>query len=301
MGQLLGYIPRATATQLSAAMEARCGSVLEGVGFIVGGWDDGDSIGSYGVRVWIGKEALNRIGVNPSAVQRDPYTRSGSASTSLHGASSDLDTGFSNAWETDDDDDSYDLSWYEQLPEADRPAIEMLRKLLATEADPFDRHFQYSVLEHRLYRCRTLYDSALDEYDTTCVAHDAEMATMRAVFLGKWGKVPRLDLYRQMAIRQSKAHDWNAALWWSERGLAVYGEDAAREAAVEDLMKRRIQALAKLNPPPVQPRTPAATTSGLAAPSLEDLDCKSCGATFQRVKVKGRKPHLCPDCRTRRD
>jgi hypothetical protein len=70
------------------------------------------------------------------------------------------------------------------------------------------------------------------------------MATMRAAFMGKWGRVPRLDLYQQMAIRQSKAHDWNAALWWSERGLAVYGEDAARKAAVEDLMKRRNQALA---------------------------------------------------------
>jgi hypothetical protein len=127
---------------------------------------------------------------------------------------------------------------------ADRPAIEILRKLVATEADPFDRHFQCSLLEHRLYRCRTLYDSALDEYDATRVAHDADMATMRAVFMSKWGKVPRLDLYRQMAIRQSKAHDWNAALWWSERGLAVYGEDAAREAAVEDLTKRRIHALA---------------------------------------------------------
>ena len=64
--------------------------------------------------------------------------------------------------------------------------------------------------------------------------------------MAKWGKVPLLDTYRQMAIRQQKKKDWEACKWWAERGLALYGKRAAREEAVEDLIKRRNRAIAKL-------------------------------------------------------
>ncbi|MBB4905393.1 hypothetical protein [Actinophytocola algeriensis] len=37
--------------------------------------------------------------------------------------------------------------------------------------------------------------------------------------------------------------------WRTERGIALHGNDAAREEAVEDLLERRDRALAKL---PVQ-------------------------------------------------
>jgi hypothetical protein len=88
--------------------------------------------------------------------------------------------------------------------------------------------------------------SALVEFDDACRRHDAETETIRQAFLAKWGKVPLLETYRQMAIRQQKLKNWNAVVWWTERGLALYDNDAASEDAVEDLLKRRNRALAKL-------------------------------------------------------
>ena len=153
-------------------------------------------------------------------------------------------TGFSEAWLTDVDDDSYDLSWYNELPEGDRAAITRLRTLLESDPDPIDRHFQFSELETRLYRSRDLFASALDEYDQACRAHDAEMDGICRAFMAKWGKIPVLETYKQMAIRQQKHKDWVQCIWWTERGIALYGDSPAREAAVEDLQKRRQRALA---------------------------------------------------------
>jgi hypothetical protein len=155
-------------------------------------------------------------------------------------------TGFSEAWLTDLDDDSYDLSWFNDLPKWDRPAIARLRELLSTDPDPIDRHFQFVELETRLYRSRDLYDTALQDFDEACRLHDAEMETICEAFMAKWGKIPLLDTYRQMAVRQQKLRDWSACVWWAERGLALYGNNAAREDAVEDLLKRRNRALSKL-------------------------------------------------------
>ncbi len=174
-----------------------------------------------------------------------------------------LDTGWAEAWASDEEDDTYDLSWAAKLPEADRPAITMLHRVaLAQDSDPIDRHFQFAELERRLYHARDLYETALEEYDAACDAHDAEMAAMRDAFVAKWGKVPRLELYRQAAIRKSKQHDWEAVLYWADRGLAMYGNDAAREAAVEDLLKRRSHARAKLGAPTSRSRVePEATAT----------------------------------------
>jgi hypothetical protein len=155
-------------------------------------------------------------------------------------------TGFTEAWLTDAEDDSYDLSWFNDLPEADRPAIARLRELLAAERDPIDRHFQFAELGARLYHSRELYESALAEYDEACARHDAEMESICKAFVAKWGEVPLPDTYRQMAIRQQKKKDWQAFRWWAERGLALYGQQAAREEAAEDLTKRRNGAMAKL-------------------------------------------------------
>jgi hypothetical protein len=47
-----------------------------------------------------------------------------------------------------------------------------------------------------------------------------------------------LHTYKQQCIRQAKAKDFKNALWWAERGLAIYGSNAAREDAVNDLEKR---------------------------------------------------------------
>jgi len=173
-------------------------------------------------------------------------------------------TGFSEAWMTDVEDDSYDLSWYSGLPAGDREAVVVLRQLLRDDPDPIDRHFQFAELESRLYRLRDIESAALDDYDAVCRQHDAEMEGICAAFRSKWGKIPLLEMYKQMAIRQAKAKNWEACLWWVERGLALYGGDAARGDSVEDLERRRVRATAKLASPSKQPRP--ATTTSFAAP-----------------------------------
>ena len=204
-------------------------------GVIVGGGQYDDGPGRLGV--WLEHDPAD-FGLQPASSSPPAPGQS-----SVDGV---IRTGFTEAWLTDAEDDSYDLSWFNDLPEADRPAIEKLRELLAADPDPIDRHFQFAELETRLYRSRDLYESALAEYDETCGRHDAEMERICEAFMAKWGKVPLLDTYRQMAIRQQKKKDWEACKWWAERGLALYGQRAAREEAVEDLIKRRNRAVAKL-------------------------------------------------------
>ena len=67
------------------------------------------------------------------------------------------------------------------------------------------------------------------------------MDGMRQAFIAKWGQIPLLETYQQMAIRQQKARNYDQALWWAERGLAVYGDDCARPEAVKDLRKRAVK------------------------------------------------------------
>lgn len=163
-------------------------------------------------------------------------------------------TGLSNALTTDEGDDSYDLRWLGELPEDSLAAIAVLRRLLDGERDPIDRHFMFVHLEQLLYRSRDVFGSALVEYDEACRAHDAEMEPIRDALLVKWGSVPLLETYRQMAIRQQKAGDFVQALWWAERGLAIYGENAARPEAVDDLNKRAVICQQKLLPAPPKAR-----------------------------------------------
>jgi hypothetical protein len=114
------------------------------------------------------------------------------------------------------------------LPDDGIRAIPMLRKLLGTETGILSRHFMYLRLEDMLYRARDTFASALDEYDEACRQHDAEMDGIRQACIDKWGEVPLLDIYRQMAIGQAKAGDYGQALWWAERGLSIYGSDCGR-------------------------------------------------------------------------
>jgi hypothetical protein len=306
-GQVVGYLSRATAQEylpgLKHLMSARGGYVaLRGV--IVGGGYYDDGPGRLGV--WLEHDPSD-FGVHAASFSRP-------ASPGHWGAGGVMRTGFTEAWLTDAEDDSYDLSWFNDIPEADRPAIAKLRELLAADPDPIDRHFQFAELETRLYRSRDLYESALAEYDEACARHDAEMESICEAFMAKWGKVPLLDTYRQMAIRQQRKKDWEACQWWSERGLALYGQRAAREEAVEDLIKRRNRAVAKLEATAIPRRQVqldgphraviAATSSGgmpgTGDPDaeLEVLVCQECGCRFERMRVRGRKPTLCPPCRT---
>jgi hypothetical protein len=306
-GQVVGYLSRATAQEylpgLQQLMGVRGGYIaLRGV--IVGGGYYDDGPGRLGV--WLEHSPAD-FGVHPAS----SWSPAAPGHPSSDGV---MRTGFTEAWLTDAEDDSYDLSWFNDLPEADRPAIAKLRELLAADPDPIDRHFQFAELETRLYRSRELYESALDEYDEVCARHDAEMEGICEAFMAKWGKIPLLDTYRQMAIRQQKKKDWEACKWWAERGLALYGQRAAREEVVEDLIKRRNRAVAKLEAaarpgrqvPLESPRTVIVATSQPGGTpgttesdaELEVLVCLECGRHFERMRVRGRKPTLCPTCRS---
>jgi hypothetical protein len=83
------------------------------------------------------------------------------------------------------------------------------------------------------------------------------MDGIRAALLAKFSKIPVLETYRQMAIRWQKAKDWQQAIWWTERGLALCGEQAARPEAVDDLLKRLTTYQAKLTAPTKPPRKAA--------------------------------------------
>jgi hypothetical protein len=300
---IVGYLDRQTAALYGPALQglmAEHDAHIGLSGVVVGGGYYNGEPGRLGV--WLEHDSVD-FGMRP--VGRSSAGRPVAATGAMR-------TGFSEAWLTDADDDSYDLSWYNDLPDADRPAIAMLREFLAVDPDPIDRHFQFAELEARLYRCRDLYDSALDEFDEACLRHDAEMENICQAFMAKWSKVPLLETYRQMAIRQQKKKDWQACLWWAERGLTLYGNMAAREDAVEDLLKRRNRAMDKTiasraatsAATSAQPVAEIALATSVTAldpralvPDVELLHCGQCGSTFERLRVRGRKPQLCPDCR----
>lgn len=157
-----------------------------------------------------------------------------------------LRTGLSDALATDAADDSYDLGWMEALPLDSSARVLRLRELLAKERDPLDRHFMFHELEAALYRSRNVIPSALSDFDQACREHDAEMGALRQAFMAKWEVVPVLTTYRQMCVREQKVHNVAEALWWAERGIAIYGSDAARPEAVEDLKERAAEYRSKL-------------------------------------------------------
>lgn len=307
-GLLVGYLPRDIAGAylpgINALMEHH-GAYVGLRGTIVGGGHYADGPGRLGV--WLlhdprdfGLSSDGGSGWTGPVARRVP-------------SDGTMRTGFTEAWLTDIEDDTYDLSWFDGLPDDDRPAIAMLRQLLSSEPDPIDRHFQLSELETRLYRCRDLYDTALEEFDEVCRRHDAEMKVICAAFRAKWGKVPLLQTYPQMAIRQQKLKNWEACRWWAERGLSLYGDSGARADAVDDLLKRRNHAIAKCEPTPKAPKQTSSTaqTSAVLAPmqngsavstvsapaTIEILVCTRCDCSFERLRVRGRKPLLCPECR----
>jgi hypothetical protein len=123
-------------------------------------------------------------------------------------------TGLTEALLTDEEDDSYDLSWLERIPGDPVTAIGHLRRLLKDDPDPMDRHFMYCELEDRLYRSRDAFASALEEYNETCTQHDAEMDGIREALLAKFGRVA-------------------AAIWW------LPGSSAAARARSSASTRRR--------------------------------------------------------------
>jgi hypothetical protein len=286
-GRLVGYLSREDAAAYLPGLQRlrathNCPIAL--LGQIVGGGPREDGLGMLGV--FLDHNPAD-FGLRPSQI-----THIG-----------ELRTGFSQAVATDLEDDSYDLSWYEHLSGSQTPGdIVDLRKLLAAENDPIDRHFMLAELGRCLYKSRDAFTSALDEFDAVCVQHDAEMHRIRPALYDKFGSVPIIEMYRQAAIRCQKAQDWRQLRFWAERGLVVYGSEAARPEAVADLDKRLAYADAKIaaaNAP--RPSGRVARKVGMASETaettMEALVCSECGADFQRVRSRGRKPLRCPSCR----
>lgn len=208
-----------------------------------------------------------------------------------------LRTGLSEAIATDLADESYDLSWLMTLARDDAAACQELHALLEAENEAIDRHYMFCELEARLYRLRKESASALADFDAMCEMHDAEMTSIRPALLEKFGVVPLIEMYRQAAIRYQQSKQWDAVRDWSERGLAVYGNEAARPEAVADLEKRHAHALEKLAPSPTPAKPPLRPQSTARAPIIEVLTCTQCGRAFERTRSRGRKPKLCPGCR----
>jgi hypothetical protein len=279
-GLRVGYLSRDDARRYRPgllALEQKHGKPIALAGAIVGGGMRADGPGRLGV--FLDHDPAD-FGLRPMA----PPRASGSA----------MRTGLTDALATDQADNAYDLSWMSDLPVDDLRAIKALRQLLEREADAIDRHFMHAHLQSLLYRSRDVFASALDEYDQACHQHDSEMDGIRAAFMAKWGRVPVLETYKQMAIRQQKARNFEQALWWAERGIAIYGTDCARADAVEDLQKRAASYRVKLNPQP-RPSRPRAVRPN--QPEVEVLTCGTCGREFQRTRMPGRKPLHCPECR----
>ena len=279
-GLKVGYLSRDDARRYRPgllALEKGHGKPIALAGAIVGGGMRADGPGRLGVFLDHDPEDF---GLRPMSPPPPPGSR--------------MWSGLTDALATDGADDSYNLSWMNDLPADDIRAIKMLRQLLERESGTIDRHFMHDHLQALLYRSRDVFASALDEYDHACRQHDAEMDGIRAAFVAKWGQVPVLETYRQMAIRQQKAKNFEQALWWAERGIALYGPDCARPEAVEDLQKRAEAYRAKLNS---QPRSSDPRAARPKQPETEVLICANCGREFQRIRVRGRKPLSCPECR----
>lgn len=191
------------------------------------------------------------------------------------------------------------ISWLDQLSGNHGPQdIVTLRKLLAGERDPIDRHFMLTELAKCLYKCREAFASALDEFDMVCEQHHGEMEIIRPALVEKFGRAPVVDMYQQAAIRCQKARDWRHVATWAERGMALYGSDAAGPEVVDDLRKRLAYAQAKMAPPGASPARLEPTVRQMAVePTVETLVCVACGSSFERPRTRGRKPHRCPACR----
>ena len=282
-GALVGYLSRDDAARYRPGvlrlMETGPTGYVALPAVIVGGGQRDDGIGFLGV-----------------FLDHDPSD----FGVPTHHAPGHLRTGWSEALATDLEDETYDLSWDAELSSDDATAIEQLRVFLDVESDRIDRHYMLCELEHRLYKSRAASPSALDEFDAVCAQHDGEMVTLRPALVAKFGAVPAIDMYRQATIRCQKAKRWEAAREWAERGISVYGQQAARPEVVEDLHKRIAYATAKIegpNQPRVRKPNRVAFSSSTRATEMETLECASCGQFFERVRARGRKPKLCPTCR----
>lgn len=224
----VGHLSREVAADLQHAimrLERQHGRSIALHGVIVGGGRRANGPGQLGVF----------LSYDPTDFGLPP---AGDIATTRRTGRRSVRTGLSVAALTDRDDTRYDLSWTDGFARDSVRRIGQVRKLLETETHPIDRHFMFAQLEKDLYYCRDTFESALAEYDEACVLHDSEMDSIQPALVEKFGKVPMLETYRQMCIRQQKAKNSDSGLLWAERGIALYGSEAANGEWVADLADR---------------------------------------------------------------
>ena len=203
----------------------------EGNPIAVAGQIFGGEPGKPSFGVWLYHDPAD-FGVRPPSVARGSHQDAG------------LNTGSSAASGT----------WLDHLPSDRLSAIAQLRKMLADESDLVERHYMYLELEQLLYKSRDVFESALAEFESTCLAHDSEMEAMIPPLRQALDGVPSLPTYKQAAIMKQKTHDFTGALWWAQRGLTLYGDNAIRSDYVDDLKKRVAKYVKKLEDPKYQNR-----------------------------------------------
>jgi hypothetical protein len=226
-GYKVGHLGREDAVRLRPGLQVlqrRHDKVIALAGQIVGGGSNEGRKGMLGVFL-----SYNSVefGIQSQAVLvgRNP-------------SPGNLRTGLSQAVATDEADDTYDLAWLSTLPGEPEQRLQHLRGLLRNESDLISRHYVFAELEATLYALRETSSTILEEYDAACREHDLEMDRIVPALVEKFGVVPLLATYRQAAIRHQKAKAIEQALWWAERGIALYQDNAAKSEMLLDLHKR---------------------------------------------------------------
>jgi hypothetical protein len=246
------------------------------------------------------RDAMKKAGGSFIGLRADIVGRGGDDSLALLGVFLDHDPAdfglrSSHSGELRTGFGSVPTSWYTNLTGEVVHDIAELRRLLESERVPLSRHYMFAELERRIYRSRDVFTSAIHDYDDVCEQHHSEMKAIRQALISQRGAVPLIEMYKQQAIRWKKVLEWENVCRWAERGLEVYGNDAARLEDVEDLEQRRDHAIGKQLPKATNASRHREALS--ASPATETLICTRCGASFTRTRARGRKPLLCPDCR----
>jgi hypothetical protein len=233
--QHVGFVAKELAAEiideLNGLINANDGKVIALRGVIAGGGDREDGPGMLGVFLDFPAEQFGEKSQSPKYAPTE-FT---------------MNSGKSDAMFTDLQDDTYDLSWMNELGNDPSKQIVALRKVLENNQEPISRHFAFSELEELLYQYKEVFPGALDEYDLVATMHQQEISTsIRAAMIAKWGKLPNLVVHRQSAIRHTKAKNFAKAMEWAENGLRDYGTDAFREEWTLDLQKRVVTLRAKI-------------------------------------------------------
>jgi hypothetical protein len=226
-GYKVGHLGRQDAVRLRpglTTLQQRFGQAVALTGQIVGG---GSNEGRKGM-----------LGVFLNYDSTEFGIQSQSSGAGRHSSSASVRTGLSQAMATDEADDTYDLAWLSTLPGEPQQRLRHLRELLRRESDLISRHYAFAELESTLYGLRESSPPVLEEYDVVCRDHDSEMDRIVPALVGKFSVVPLLATYRQAAIRHQKAKDFVQALWWAERGIALYQDNPAKSEMLLDLHKR---------------------------------------------------------------